>query len=496
MFETAELGRQVSKADYKAQAPTLRTELLRVQSELRDADFPVLIVISGVDGAGKGETINLLHTWMDPLYLETYAFGPPSDEERERPEYWRFWRTLPPRGRIAIYSGSWYSHPIAGWVQGDMDEAAVTPTLVRINTFEKELVDDGALIVKLWFHLSKEAQKKRLKALQRSPKTSWRVTELDRKHLKTYDRFRDVAERVVRTTSTGEAPWLIVEGADENYRSLTVGQYLVDRISARLSGPPARARQEAVAITPQTSKGQPTILSSLDLSKTLPKARYQRQLGVWQGQLNQLWRKAILKKLSSILVFEGWDAAGKGGIIRRITPAMDARYYQVIPMGPPTDEERARHYLWRFWRHLPRAGRVTIFDRSWYGRALVERIEGYAAKDEWIRAYTEINDFEEQLTDHGIVLAKYWIHIDRDEQLARFQARENSPFKQHKITPEDYRNREKWDEYEQAVNDVIERTTTRHAPWKLIEGNDKRYARIRTLQVFCEHLEQALQESP
>jgi polyphosphate:AMP phosphotransferase len=422
---------------------------------------------------------------MDPRYLETYAFGQPSDEEQERPEYWRFWRTLPPRGRIAIYSGSWYSNPIARSIQGGMDEAALAAALRRITTFEKELADDGALIVKLWFHLSREAQKRRLRVLQRSPKTSWRVTELDRKHLKTYDRFRDVAERVVRTTSTGEAPWLVVEGADEYYRSLTVGQHLVDRISSRLAGRPSRARpQQGVALAPQAAKGQPTILNSLDLTKALPKRRYEHELGVWQGQLNQLWRKAVAKKLSSILVVEGWDAAGKGGIIRRITPAMDARHYQVIPIGPPTDEERARHYLWRFWRHLPRGGRVTIFDRSWYGRVLVERIEGYATEDEWMRAYTEINDFEEQLTAHGIVLVKYWIHIDPDEQLARFKARETAPFKQHKITPEDYRNREKWADYEQAVNDAIERTTTRHAPWTLIEGNEKRYARVQALRVL------------
>jgi AMP-polyphosphate phosphotransferase len=491
MFETAELGRKVSGADYKARAPILRTDLLRVQSALSEADFPVLVVISGVDGAGKGETINLLHAWMDPRYLETYAFGPPSDEERERPEYWRFWRTLPPKGRIAIYSGSWYTNPIAGWLQGDLDEAALAARLVQINAFEKELVDDGALIVKLWFHLSKQAQKRRLKLLQRSPKTSWRVTELDRKHLKTYDRFREVAERVVRTTSTGEAPWLVVEGADAHYRSLTVGQHLLDRVSARLAGRPSRVKQQGPALAP-LAPGQPTIVSSLDLTKALPKEIYQHELAVWQGRLNQLWRNAVTKRLSSILVFEGWDAAGKGGIIRRITPAMDARHYQVIPSGPPTDEERARHYLWRFWRHMPRAGRVTIFDRSWYGRVLVERIEGFAAEDEWVRAYTEINDFEDQLTGHGIVLVKYWIHIDPGEQLSRFRAREDSPFKQHKITPEDYRNREKWGDYEQAVNDMIERTTTRNAPWTLIEGNDKRYARVRALQVLCGRLEQAL----
>jgi polyphosphate kinase 2 (PPK2 family) len=237
-----------------------------------------------------------------------------------------------------------------------------------------------------------------------------------------------------------------------------------------------------------------TVLSGLDMSLALTKADYKKQLKEWQAKLNQMHRKALKKKVSAILVFEGADAAGKGGAIRRITAALDARHYQVIPIAAPTDEERAQHYLWRFWRHLSRAGRISIFDRSWYGRVLVERIEGFATEPEWRRAYAEINDYEEQLTEHGIVLLKYWIHISKEEQLERFRLREQTPHKQWKLTDEDWRNREKWEDYEQAVNDIVEHTSTHSSPWVLVEGDDKRFSRIKVIQTFCERLEAALAE--
>ena len=235
-----------------------------------------------------------------------------------------------------------------------------------------------------------------------------------------------------------------------------------------------------------------TILSSLDMSLQLPKPDYKKQLQKCQARLNQLHRKALKKKISTILLFEGPDAAGKGGAIRRITAALDARHYQVLPIAAPTDEERAHHYLWRFWRHLSRAGRINIFDRSWYGRVLVERVEGFAAENEWKRAFAEINEFEEQLTEHGILLLKYWVHISKDEQLERFKAREQTPHKRWKLTEEDWRNRERWDDYERAVNDIVEHTSTHTAPWVLVEGNDKRFSRIKVISTFCDRLEAML----
>ncbi|MBS1793493.1 MAG: polyphosphate:AMP phosphotransferase [Acidobacteria bacterium] len=490
MFETAELGRKISKEDYRAQEPELRMNLLNIQEDLKQANFPVIILIGGVDGAGKGETVNLLHEWMDPRYLETHAFGPPTDEERERPEAWRFWRVLPPKGRIGIFFSSWYTRPIVDCVFGRINEFELDAELALINAFEKELSDDGALIIKFWFHLSKKAQKKRLELLSENPKTRWRVTKIDWKHFKMYDTFRRVSERALRETSTGEAPWTIVEGADNRYRSITVGNHILEQIEKHL------AASKQPKKSPPKKKVHPadayTLLDTLDLTQSLTDEKYKLLLEKYQGKLNLLYRKAKTKNLSAILVFEGWDAAGKGGLIRRITPAMDARDYQIIPIAAPTDEERAQHYLWRFWRQLPRAGRVTIFDRSWYGRVLVERVEGFAREDEWKRAYSEIVNFEEKLYDHGILLLKFWVHIDQDEQMKRFELRQNTPYKHYKITAEDFRNREKWNDYELAANEMIERTATEFAPWHLIEANDKKFARIKALRIFCETLKKRL----
>ncbi len=494
MFEVAELGHKVKKSDYDAKEPELRTGLLFAQDALKDADFPVLILVSGVDGAGKGDVINQLNAWLDPRYVRAYAFGQPSDEELERPEFWRFWRALPPKGQIGLYVGSWYSRPISQRVIGKTSEAELEADLGRINAFEKTQVDDGALIIKFWLHLSKDAQKTRMKEMEKNPATRWRVTALDKKHLKLYDKFRRVAERTLRETSTGEAPWIIVEATDSRYRNLTVGQHILERINERLQrkvmldAPQPHLRPIA---TPEAGE-YVSILGNLDLTRKFAKGNYDRQLAKHQGRLAELVRAARDQKTSSIVVLEGWDAAGKGGLIRRIIPSMDARNYQIIPIAAPTDEERAHHYLWRFWRHIPRGGHVTIYDRSWYGRVLVERVEGFTHQHDWMRGYTEINDFEEQLSKHGVLVVKFWLHISKEEQLVRFKAREQIPFKQYKITEEDYRNRDKWDAYEHAVNDMVERTSTDYAPWYMVEANDKRYARVKALKIYCDRLEQAL----
>jgi len=497
MFETAELGREVDKQDFDRLVPKLRMDLLRAQNELyQKKSFRVIVLINGVEGAGKGETVNKLHEWMDPRYLETTAFGAPSDEENERPFFWRFWRALPPRGKLGILFGSWYSRPIVERVNGGLKRAQFDEELTRINLFERELADDGALIIKFWFHLGKKAQKKRLKEISNDPKQSWRVTKNDWKLFEKYDDFYEVCTRALRETNTGHAPWTVVEGADARYRYLTAGQHIYNQISKRLEQQ-ARAASKTNVVPPQhplagTDLKQPTILNKLDLSQHVKKEKYEAELETLQGRLNVLSRQASKAGISSTLVFEGPDAAGKGGAIRRVTAALDARYYRVIPIAAPTDEERAHHYLWRFWRHIPRAGRVTIYDRSWYGRVLVERVEGFAREDEWMRAYREINEFEEELTAARIVVLKYWLHIGKDEQLRRFKEREKTGYKQYKITAEDYRNREKWEAYELAVNDMVERTSTEFAPWHLIEANDKYHARLKILRTFCAALERSL----
>jgi polyphosphate:AMP phosphotransferase len=496
MFEAAEVGRKLSKEAYRRRVPALRAALLDAQQRLRASPFPAIVVFAGVDGAGKGETVNLLNEWMDPRWIVTRAFGEPSDEERERPEQWRFWRELPPRGRIGLFLSSWYSRPVLDRAYRRISRVEFEHQLRTLAEFERTLADDGALILKFWMHLDKKAQRRRLETLERDPLTRWRVTKLQWKHWKMYARFIDAGEQAIRTTSTGEAPWTIVEGRDEEYRSVTVAESLLAAIERRLARPEtATARAPApkqASATKRRVSAAPTVLSRLDMSHRLEKPAFERELLERQGGLNRLQRRAARAGISTILVFEGADAAGKGGAIRRVTGALDAREYQVIPIAAPTDEERAHHYLWRFWRHLPRAGRVTIFDRSWYGRVLVERVEGFATPAEWMRAYAEINQFEDQLIAHGIALVKYWIHITKDEQLRRFKARQESSFKSWKITDEDWRNRTKWEAYEDAVNEMVERTSTSEAPWTLVEGNDKNYARIKVLRTACERLRERL----
>ena len=511
MFEAAELGRTIPKDDYKKQALALRGELLELQRTLSAAKFPVIIVFAGVDGAGKGETVNLLSEWMDPRWIVTRAYGPASDEESERPEYWRFWRDLPPNGRIGFFLSSWYSRPILDRVNGRSTKAAFAQRIGRIVQFERTLTSNGALILKFWMHLGKAAQKRRLKKLEKDKVSRWRVTKEQWKHWRMYDKFIAAAEQALRQTSTVDSPWMIVEGDDEAYRSITVATMIRDAVGKALNEgrgerPPAPAGRQRRAVAgqlsakpappgtaPERSRSAPasvTILSKLDMTQTVPKKVFDAALEKQQGRLNLLQRRAQDQGVSTILLFEGQDAAGKGGAIRRVTAALDARAYQVIPIAAPTDEERAHHYLWRFWRHLSRAGRLTIFDRSWYGRVLVERVEGFATREEWMRAYSEINEFEEQLVADGIVLVKCWVHITFDEQLRRFKEREKTRYKQWKLTAEDWRNRAKWLDYEQAVNDMVERTSTRHAPWTLVEGNDKNFARLKVLRTVCDRIEE------
>jgi polyphosphate:AMP phosphotransferase len=499
MFETAELGQKVPKKEFKERTPALRESLLTAQRQLREhGEFPVIVLFAGVDGAGKSETVNLLNEWMDPRWLVTRAFGPPSEEEQERPEYWRFWRDLPSKGRIGLFLSAWYSNPLLRRVYGKSSPAELEKDLEEILALEKTLADDGALILKFWMHLGKKDQKNRLKAFEKDPLLAWRVTEQDWKHWRMYEKFVTTAERIISRTSTGEAPWFIIAGLDHNHRSLQVGELLLKRMETRLGkavgnldavSPPNPEATFTDSPVEGSARSNPvTILSRLDTTQKLASRDYKRLLAKYQARLNLLHRKARDQKASTLLVFEGWDAGGKGGAIRRITAALDARSVQIIPIAAPTDEERAQHYLWRFWRHLSRAGRVTIFDRSWYGRVLVERVEGFASDEEWRRAYAEINAFERQLVDHGIVLVKFWLHISKDEQLRRFEERQNTPFKRWKITDEDWRNREKWSQYDIAVHDMVERTSTHIAPWVLVEGNDKRFARVKVLRSVCEKL--------
>jgi len=494
MFESAELGHKIDKDTYQREVPELREALLDAQLDLLQArKFPVIILIAGVDCAGKGETVNILNEWMDPRSIETHALRRLTDEELERPPMWRYWRDLPPKGKIGIFIGTWYSNPLLENVLGSIKNAELDQRLERIISFEKMLCDEGALILKFWLHLSRDQQKKRLKSLEKDPATRWRVTDTDWKHFKRYADFHRVAERMLRATSTSQAPWLIVEGSNPRYRYLTIGKAILQSLRHRLDEPDASKGAELFPPITVAIDGL-NILQALDLTKSLEKSRYAEELEKWQGRLNLLSRHPKFALISLIVLFEGSDAAGKGGAIRRVTQALDARLYRVAPIAVPSDEEKSQPYLWRFWRHMPRKGRLGIFDRSWYGRVLVERVEGYCSPADWMRAYGEINDFEEQLVRHHSVIVKFWLAISQEEQLKRFNEREKIGFKRFKITQDDWRNREKWPDYEQAICDMIDRTSTEIAPWVLVEANDKHYARIKVLKTLCRRIEGALEE--
>jgi polyphosphate:AMP phosphotransferase len=492
MFESAELGQKIDKETYDREVPCLREDLVNAQYDLsQQRRFPVIIVVGGVDGAGKSETVNLLNEWMDPRHIQTHAFPEPSDEERERPYMWRFWRALPPRGKIGILFGAWHTAPIVERVLGRSKSAKLDQSIEEIIRFEKMLAAEGALILKFWFHLSKEQQKKRLKTLEKDPKTRWRITETDWERFKSYDRFRKVSEYFIRQTSSTEAPWIIVEGVDHRYRSLTVGRLLLHAMRERLAEKPLpRLPVKKPRVQPRI--GGKDVLTSLVLTKSVSKEKYAREMETWQGRLNLLTRHPKFKEISVVFVFEGQDAAGKGGAIRRVMQALDARIYQGIPIAAPTEEERDQPYLWRFWRNLPRLGRFTIFDRSWYGRVLVERVEGFCSENDWMRAYSEINDFESQLVRNSTVLVKFWLQISKEEQLKRFREREKTSFKRFKITAEDWRNRKKWEAYHRAVCDMVDRTSTEIAPWTLVGANNKYDARIKVLRTTVGRIESAL----
>jgi polyphosphate:AMP phosphotransferase len=492
VLESAEIGHNVDKAVYAREETRLREALLDAQFELNEAARgPVLVVISGVESGGRGETANLLTAWMDPRHIRVHAFGPRSPEEAARPIAWRYWRALPPTGKIGIFMNAWYREALAAHLSGRLDAAALDVYLQDIRREERMLADEGIVFAKFWIHLSRDAQKKRIAALEANPQTRWRITAEDKRALKIYGKSHDIWEHVLRETSTGMAPWYVVEGADERYRGLTVGRILLDVLQQTLAARPVRRASVKPALPAPSVVDNVKLIRDLDLDRRLTNKDYASGIAKYQRRLAKLSRDRRFAERALVAVFEGADAAGKGGAIRRISGALDARRYTIIPVAAPTDEERVHPYLWRFWRHVPARGGIAIFDRSWYGRVLVERVQGFCTVDDWTRAYEEINQFEEQLVRAGIIVAKFWLQISRDEQLARFRARENTAFKRFKITREDWRNRRRWADYERAVCDMVDRTSTELAPWTLVEANDKRYARVKVLKTLVSRLQDA-----
>ncbi len=484
----------MSKKAYEARLPDIRAALVRMQVELKSAKFPVVLVIGGVEASGKGDVVNILNGWLDPRGFETFAFHEPTDEERERPAMWRYWRTLPPNGRMAIYSGGWHADAMGQDPRTARELAQFDAMLRRISWFEGQLAAGGALIVKIWLHLSKSAQRARLREIESDPRTAWRISPEDWKSQRDYDRLARLAERMRSATHQAGAPWYLIDAEDPRSRNLAVADVLLSRFrihmraKSRVAAARGRGRRRIVPLRPAGLRR----LLSLSLDNKLSQASYEKKRDKWLGRLNKVVRAAGQERRSVVWVFEGWDAAGKGGAIRRVTDAIDARDFRVIPVAKPTDEEKAHHYLWRFWRHVPRAGLITIYDRSWYGRVLVERLEGFATEPEWRRAYRELNEFELELAEHGVIVIKFWLHISKEEQLHRFRDREATLYKRHKMNAEDWRNRRKWGSYEIAVGDMLALTSTHHAPWHLVAADNKRHARLEIIKISCRQIEAAL----
>jgi polyphosphate:AMP phosphotransferase len=492
MLETAEQGHRLSKSAYAHALPKLRETLLNAQFALaQQARGAVLILFSGIEGGGRSETANTLNAWMDPRHIRTIAFPKPTCEARTHPPAWRYWRALPPRGTIGIFTHAWYDDAFRLQARGHASR--FEQTLVDIRDYETMLACDSVLLLKVWIHLSEKAAEERIATLRDD---RWRLDPLDKteKHIAAYFRRLTVWEDALRETSTVAAPWYVVDGADPQYRELTIGKLVLaalQRAALPASKPVGSARVRKRVATSEIDDRTGT-LRSIDLAHTLSPGEYDEALPMWQHRLARHTRRKRFGKHSLILVFEGADAAGKGGAIRRVTGALDARQYVNVPIAAPDDEERRYPWLWRFWRHVPPQGGITIFDRSWYGRVLVERVEGFCSVADWQRAYAEINRFEEKLYEGSAIVCKFWLQVSKAEQLARFHAREQTPFKHFKITPDDWRNRKRWDDYQQAVGEMVERTSTSRAPWTVIGADDKRYARVEVLKTIVERLDQAL----
>ena len=495
MLEKIDLSVGVEKEAYKAAMEEMEAKLGVLQRDCKEAKIPVMILFEGMGAAGKGIQINRLIQAMDPRGFSVYTSNRPTEEEQYRPFLWSYWTKTPAKGRIAIFDRSWYRRVQVDRFDGLTQETELLSAFQDILSFERQLTDDGTVIIKLFLHISKEEQKKRYKKLTASKETAWRVSDSDWQRNKAYDRYAQINEEMLERTDTEYAPWTIIEATDKNYAAMKIMATVTSRLEYELAK--RREEKSEVKAVPKTippDRYKNGVLSGIDLSKKLTQSRYKRELNELQKRLEILHSELYRLRIPVVIGFEGWDAGGKGGAIRRLTSHLDPRGYQVNPTASPNDIEKVHHYLWRFWNNVPKAGHIAIFDRTWYGRVMVERIEGFCTEAEWKRAYQEINEMEAHMANSGAVVMKFWLHIDKDEQERRFKERMENPAKQWKITDEDWRNREKWDLYEEAVNEMLIRTSTTYAPWIVVEGNDKYYARVKVVRTVVDALEKKIKE--
>jgi polyphosphate:AMP phosphotransferase len=486
MFSQAEADPILAKEPFKLLQARLRPALLKAQyARLQKAEHALLIVIAGIDGVGKGSTVNLLNEWMDPRHIRTLTFGPPTAQELEYPPMWRYWKQLPAKGSTGIVFGSWYMPLLHAAARKKRNAESLATQYTAVNHFESMLLAEGVQIVKLWFHLSASAQAERSKRLLASPETAWQVTPEDLRVPQQYCTIRAASLHVLSHTNSSHAPWTVIPSADHNLRTVCGVEAILQAMRRR----PQKSITPRATLPAQNTQRIPNQLGTLNYQAKSDKDTYESELGLLQGRLARTMRAKKFSDHALVLVFEGQDAAGKGGVIRRLTHALDARQFNITQVAAPDSYALAYPYLWRFWRRVPGRGRIAIFDRSWYGRVLVERVEALTPAAHWRRAYTEINDFEAQLSQHGVLVLKFWLAITAEVQLKRFHEREQSPFKRFKITPEDWRNREKWQAYYTAANEMFARTHQPHAPWHIVPANDKRYARLEVLRQIVQAVE-------
>ncbi len=486
MLNEITLERTIDDSTYKNDLALLKEKLAQLQRDAKDRKIPVIIVFEGFETSGKGTMINELLLPLDPRGFNAYFIHDETEEEKMRPFLWRYWLKTPSKGRIAIFDQSWYRRVSVETLTNTLALSSYEKSFEDISSFEKQLADDGVLIIKLFLHINKKEQKKRLEALEANDSTAWKVNKATWKMNKDFEVYLDLFEKMIQRTDTEYAPWTVIESNHKKFAKLKMFSTVVDALERKIASVDQKMSSKENASTIVSASDENRVASSIlketDLSKFLTKEQYQEELKICQKRIREIEYEIYSKRIPIMIAYEGWDAAGKGGNIKRMVENCDPRGYEVIPIASPTSEEKEHHYLWRFWNKIPKAGHISIFDRTWYGRVLVERIEGFCTEEEWKRAYREINEMEKQLTNFGVILVKFWLHIDQEEQLRRFEERQNTPSKSYKITEEDWRNRERWSSYETAVDEMLLRTSTTYAPWIVIESNDKYFARIKALK--------------
>lgn len=480
-----------NKPSNKSILKELAIQLGVTQRDAKNLNIPTLILIEGLDASMKGEILNQMLLEMDARTYNVHSTHASSVEDSKYPLLKQFWNNTPSRGNIQFLDRSAYYLVLDAWAEGKISDEQVDNYLEYIRQFEQQLSDDNVVIIKIFLTVSKKEQFRRLTKLEQNPKTAWRVSSKDWKRHRQYKSYLKTVTEFVELSNHDFAPWKTINTDEFREASIEVYQTIIGRIQEEIEK--VRAKADAKPTKPEwiPYKGY-DYLADIKFPEPMDRAEYKNALKEKQAIIYDLTHEIHFLKIPVVMAYCGSDAAGKGGCIKRLLQGMDPRGYDVIPVGAPTKEEFAHHYMWRFWKEMPSQGHFSIFDRSWYGRVLVERVEGFCTNEEWKRAYREMNETEKHLSDFGAVVIKFWLHIDKDTQLERFKAREENPLKKWKITDEDWRNHKQWDKYIDAVNEMIDQTNTDYAPWNLIPSTCKMRARLMTLDVTIKALKNAI----